>query len=260
MNIIDFDTSIGRQKPNSLLRGEACPFCDREHLTNIIAEEDGMILLKNKYNVIVGADQFVLIEGRECQTDMPDYSQEKMRSLIAFGLHHWQKLLHSGRYEEVLFFKNFGPLSGGTIRHPHMQLVGFPKLDINTLYQTEYFSGCPITDKNGVVMSLSDNPRVGFWELNLKAPLPLSSVQTNTLADFIQIGTDYFMHHFNNRCQSYNIFFYHEGNRQIMVKLMPRYATSPLYIGYGLRFRPTNLLETAAKIKALYFYSSEPDE
>ena len=253
MNIIDFDTRIGRQKPNSLLRGEACPFCDREHLTNIIAEEGGMILLENKYNVIVGADQFVLIEGRECQTDMPDYSKEKMHRLIAFGLHHWQALLHSGRYEEVLFFKNFGPLSGGTIRHPHMQLVGFPKLDRNTLYQPEYFDGLLQAEKDQVTMSLSSSPSVGFWELNLKAHLPLSPKQTDTLADFIQISVDYFMHHFHNRCQSYNIFFYHEADRQLMVKIMPRYATSPLYIGYGIRFRPTNLEEAATDMKNLYF-------
>ena len=253
MNIIDFDTRIGRQKPNSLLRGEACPFCDREHLTNIIAEEGGMILLENKYNVIVGADQFVLIEGRECQTDMPDYSKEKMHRLIAFGLHHWQALLHSDRYEEVLFFKNFGPLSGGTIRHPHMQLVGFPKLDRNTLYQPEYFDGLLLAEKDQVALSLSSSPSVGFWELNLKAPLPLSPKQTDTLADFIQISVDYFMHHFHNRCQSYNIFFYHKADRQLMVKIMPRYATSPLYIGYGIRFRPTNLEEAATDMKNLYF-------
>ena len=253
MNIIDFDTHIGQQKPNSLLRGEACPFCDREHLTDIIAEEDGIILLKNKYNVMVGADQFVLIEGRECQTDMPDYPKEKMHRLIAFGLHHWQKLLHCGRYEEVIFFKNFGPLSGGTIRHPHMQLVGFPKLDTTSLWVPEFFTGPRIAEKNGVTMTVSQNPRVGFWEINLQADLPLGNEQTDTLADFIQISVDYFMHHFGRKCQSYNIFFYHEGDRRILVKIVPRYATSPLYIGYGIRFRPTNLLEAGEEIKRLYF-------
>ena len=130
INLMGFDVSAARHKPETIRhREQACPFCDRANLTDVIATEGDMIFLRNKYNVIEGADQFVLIEGRECQTDMPDYSQAKMHRLIAFGLHHWQTLLHSGRYEEVLFFKNFGPLSGGTIRHPHMQLVGFPKLD-----------------------------------------------------------------------------------------------------------------------------------
>ena len=256
MNIIDFDTHIGRQKPNSLLRRESCPFCDREHLTDIIAEENGMILLKNKYNVIVGADQFVLIEGRECETDMPDYSSEKMRQLISFGFRHWQKLLHSGRYEEVLFFKNFGPLSGGTIRHPHMQLVGFPKLDKTCLYRPEYFEGPLIAERNGVTLRLSSQPRVGFWEINLQMETPERPESLVTLADFIQLSVDYFMNHFTRRGQSYNIFFYHEGDRKIMVKILPRYATSPLYIGYGIRFRPTSLEEAEQEIRQLYFQGS----
>lgn len=256
MNIIDFDTCIGRQKPNSLLREESCPFCDREHLTDIIAEEDGIILLKNKYNVIVGADQFVLIEGKECHVDMPAYSHDKMHRLITFGLCHWQRLLRSGRYEEVLFFKNFGPLSGGTIRHPHMQLVGFPKLDNSDLWAPEFFTGPQITAHEGVTMNISQTPRIGFWEINLQAPLPLRGEQENTLADFIQISVDYFMHHFGHNCQSYNIFFYHEEYKRILVKITPRYATSPLYIGYGIRFRPTTLTEAVYEIQNLYFTST----
>jgi hypothetical protein len=61
------------------------------------------------------------------------------------------------------------------------------------------------------------------------------------------------MHHFGRKCQSYNIFFYHEGDKRILVKTVPRYATSPLYIGYGIRFRPTNLFEAGEEIKRLYF-------
>jgi hypothetical protein len=102
-------------------------------------------------------------------------------------------------------------------------------------------------------MTVSQNPRVGFWEINLQADLPFGREQTDTLADFIQISVDYFMHHFGRKCQSYNIFFYHEGDRRILVKIVPRYATSPLYIGYGIRFRPTNLLEAGEEIKRLYF-------
>ena len=253
MNIIDFDTKIGKQKPNSLLRGEDCPFCNRAQLTDIIAEEEGMILLKNKYNVIVGADQFVLIEGRECRTDMPDYPREKMRRLIAFGLRHWLQLLHSGRYEEVLFFKNFGPLSGGTIRHPHMQLVGIPRLDGECLFLPEFFIGPQIAERAGVIMNLSDHPRIGFWELNLLADFPLDEEKTDALSDFIQMAVDYFMNHFRSRCQSYNIFFYHQGEQRLLVKVTPRYATSPLYIGYGLRFRPTELGEAVGEIQKLYF-------
>ncbi|MBQ7629834.1 MAG: DUF4931 domain-containing protein, partial [Selenomonadaceae bacterium] len=65
INLIKFNTDVGRTKPENLVHAEnACPFCDVEHLTNIIEVDDDIIFLKNKYNVIETADQFVLIEGR----------------------------------------------------------------------------------------------------------------------------------------------------------------------------------------------------
>ena len=51
-NLIRFDIALGKSKPENILHREnPCPFCDRAHLENIIDEEDGMILLRNKYNV-----------------------------------------------------------------------------------------------------------------------------------------------------------------------------------------------------------------
>ena len=111
INLIKFNTDVGRTKPATLFRAEtACPFCDVEHLTDIIETDGDIIFLKNKYNVVEGADQFVLIEGSECNIDMPDYSNEHMRRVIRLGLKHWKLLLESGKYEEVLFFKNFGQI------------------------------------------------------------------------------------------------------------------------------------------------------
>ena len=127
INLALFNTNIGRQKPENIVHSEAaCPFCEPDKLTGIIETDGDIILLKNKYNVLEGADQFVLIEGSECWADMPDYTPEHMHRLIAFGMRHWARLRRSGKYEAVLFFKNYGHYSGGTIRHPHMQLVGFP--------------------------------------------------------------------------------------------------------------------------------------
>ena len=138
INLIKFDTDIGSTKPENIIHSENdCPFCDVEHLTDIIDTDGDIIFLKNKYNVVKGADQFVLIEGSECSVDMPDYSNEHMRRVIRLGLKYWKRLLECGKYEEVLFFKNFGPMSGGTIRHPHMQLVGFPELKSELLFFPE---------------------------------------------------------------------------------------------------------------------------
>ena len=78
INRVRFDISVGRNKPENILNKEnACPFCHPEGLTDILSTgEGGIILLKNKYNVLTDADQFVLIETDRCGVDMPDYTPE----------------------------------------------------------------------------------------------------------------------------------------------------------------------------------------
>lgn len=250
INLIKFNTDIGRTKPATLTHADAaCPFCDVEHLTDIVEVDDDIIFLKNKYNVIEGADQFVLIEGRECKSDMPDYSKEKMRRVIRMGVKHWQSLLASGKYEEVLFFKNYGIMSGGTIRHPHMQLVGFPKLKSELLFDEAELRGIVIAERDGVEFNISNCPRVGFGELNVVVERGGS---LETLADFIQVAVNYAMNHFSKRCTSYNIFFYHRAEK-IFAKVMPRYATSPYFVGYNIHFQPNNIGRIAKEIQELYF-------
>ena len=250
MNLIRFNTSIGRQKPENIIHSDAaCPFCDVANLRDIIDVDGDIIFLKNKYNVIEGADQFVLIEGKECCSDMPSYSDEHMRRLISMGLRHWKEMLNSGKYEDVLFFKNYGPMSGGTIRHPHMQLVGFPKIDGSLFFSPREMEGIPIHKEGGVELNFSTCPKVGFGELNV-VPDPGSS--TDVFADMIKISVDYLMNHFSKRCNSYNIFFYHRNSR-IYAKLLPRFATSPYLIGYNIHFLPTNAEVIAAEIRKLYF-------
>ena len=250
-NLLEFDMTVGRQKPETIVHTDHyCPFCDREHLENIIDRNGSLLLLCNKYNVLKGTDQFVLIEGDACHSDMPEYPTEHMRKLIHFGVHHWQRLLHCGKYEEVLFFKNFGPLSGGTIRHPHMQLIGLPHLSEAIAVHPEEFDGPVIYAKNNVTMTVSDQPRIGFWEFNLIVHEPTASA-IDTLADYLQIGTDYLSHHFHKRCNSYNLFFYHR-EKNIYVKLMPRFATPPVFVGFGLRVRPSNYETIVEEFHKLY--------
>ena len=52
-NLLDFDMQIGHKKPETIIHKEnQCPFCDREHLTDILATDGELILLRNKYNVL----------------------------------------------------------------------------------------------------------------------------------------------------------------------------------------------------------------
>ena len=250
INLVKFNTDIGRTKPENLVHAEnACPFCDVEHLTNIIETDDDIIFLKNKYHVIEAADQFVLIEGRECESDMPDYSKEKMRRVIKMGVRQWENLLASGKYEEVLFFKNYGVMSGGTIRHPHMQLVGFPKLKSELLFDEAELRGIVIAQRDGVEFNISNCPRVGFGELNLVME---AGGNLNALADFLQIAVHYVKNFFNKKTTSYNIFFYHRAEK-IFAKVMSRYATSPYFVGYNIHFLPNNTERIANEIREYYF-------
>ena len=249
LNLIKFNTDIGRTKPENLVHAEAaCPFCDVEHLTDIIETDGDIIFLRNKYNVIEGADQFVLIEGRECKSDMPAYSKEKMRRVIRMGVRQWKNLLASGKYEEVLFFKNYGLMSGGTLRHPHMQLVGFPKLNSELLFDEAELRGIVIAERDGVEFNISNCPRVGFGELNVVAE---TGGSLDALADFLQVGVDYATKHFNKKITSYNIFFYRRAEK-IFAKVMPRYATSPYFVGYNIHFLPNNIERIAKEIQELY--------
>lgn len=250
-NLIGFDVFLGSKKPENLRNAAApCPFCDVRHLTDIIDKDGDIILLKNKYNVITEAEQFVIIESAECKKDMPMYSKEYMRRLIRFSVKHWQNFIDSGKYEDVLFFKNFGIMSGGTISHPHMQIVGFPKLNTGLTFSKKEFEGIEIIKKDGVNFNAATYPRIGFGELNLVANK--LNYNIDTLADFIRISVDYIMNNFNKRVTSYNIFFYYD-EENIYVKTMPRFATSPLFIGYNIRFLPNNMDNIAKEIKDLYF-------
>ena len=249
INLVKFNTDIGKTKPENLIHADnACPFCDVEHLTNILDIDGDIIFLKNKYNVIESADQFVLIEGRECEIDMPDYTKEKMRRVIKMGIKHWKNLLASGKYEEVLFFKNFGVMSGGTIRHPHMQLVGFPHLKSELLFDEAELRGTVIAERDGVEFNVSNCPRVGFGELNIVLE---KGGSLDALADLLQVAVHYVKNFFNKKTTSYNIFFYRRADK-IFAKVMSRYVTSPYFVGYNIHFLPNNVERIAAEIQEYY--------
>ena len=60
------------------------------------------------------------------------------------------------------------------------------------------------------------------------------------------------MNAFRRPLTSYNIFFYNEGD-EIFIKIMPRFATSPVFIGYNIRLLPSNLAEMRDRMRATYF-------
>jgi ATP adenylyltransferase/5',5'''-P-1,P-4-tetraphosphate phosphorylase II len=247
---LHFNTAIGVKKPeNYRNKQQACPFCAREELTDLIEVDGPIILLKNKYPVLENAYQTVLIETDDCHAELSTYSKEHLHRLIQFGMRHWLEMEDSGNYKSVIFFKNHGPLSGGTLSHPHMQIVGLYDIDYRDQVNYEMFEGIVLAEEDGVRFSLSTKPRVGFYELNMEMD---DSGYKERFSEYMQIAAHYILHHFPFRATSYNIFFYHYFSK-IYAKVVPRFITTPLYIGYGLPQVPNNLNWMAGEIQRLYF-------
>jgi len=248
INLLHFNPAIGLKKPENIVHHKRpCPFCDRRGLAEILDEQGEFMLLRNKYNILTDADQFVLLEAKSCGQDMPSYTPEHMRALLRFGVGHWRRLEASGDYEMVIFYKNHGHYSGGTMRHPHMQLVGFHHIESALTLDRDSFQGIPILERDGVKVNVSTHPRVGSGEFNLIA----AEESLDPLADAIQTVVSFIIQYFPKCEDSYNIFFYNMDGK-IAVKIMPRFNTSPLLIGYGIRLLPLSLDKMIRKVRARF--------
>jgi ATP adenylyltransferase/5',5'''-P-1,P-4-tetraphosphate phosphorylase II len=169
--------------------------------------------------------------------------------LLAFGVEKWLEMERSGNYRSVLFFKNHGPYSGGSIRHPHMQIVGLNQYDYLHQVKESDFAGIVIDRESGVELTLSTLPRAGFFEYNVV----LSDWDhLEKMADYLQILTHWILHHVNPRNQSYNFFFYHWGDK-LVAKVVPRFVTSPLFVGYSIPQVANNLEEMVQEMRRHYF-------
>jgi galactose-1-phosphate uridylyltransferase len=245
-----FDTKIGATKPENIINSTAyCPFCHRDKLENIIYEDGPVLMLKNKYPVLLDTVQTVIIESYECNTELSVYTKEHLYQVINFGISKWLKMMHSGEFASVLFYKNHGPYSGGTIRHPHMQIVGLKNVDYTHNIPAESLQGPMIDCKNGVELNLTDQPKIGFFEFNVRLNC-LGNLEI--MADYIQIVTHYLLNHFNKNCKSYNLFFYYL-DEQISVKIVPRFVTSPVFVGYSIPQVSNRADDVIREIQQIYF-------
>lgn len=241
---------LGRQKPESIVnRTTACPFCDRGSLEGVLAEQGSIVWLKNKFPVLQDTFQTVLIETDACESELSEYDRDHLHRLIRFGVEQWLKLEATGTYRSVMFFKNHGALSGGSIRHPHMQIVGLQHLDYRTHVTWEQFEGLVIAEQPGVELNLSTKPRVGFFEWNA---ILRDRAQIDVWADYIQVAAHYVLNHFNKSCHSYNLFFY-ELEGTLLCKIVPRFPTSPLFVGYSIPQVSQNIGDHVAPMQERYF-------
>lgn len=247
-----FLNHISKDKPNDFReeRKSECPFCKRDKLTNIIDEKGPFILLKNKYPTLKDTLQLVLIETYECEGNMSEYSDEYIQELIRFGTHHWLKIEESCEYKSVIFYKNHGPRSGGSLKHPHMQIVGLNDIDYIEKLKEDYFKGIIISKSELSEVNLSEKPLSGFSEFNIIIRDNLDGI--DELSCHIKKITHYILNNYFAKCDSFNIYFYH-WNGKIICKISPRFTTSPLLLGYSIRQIPSCSEEIADKLRELYY-------
>lgn len=247
---LHFDMQIGRKKPESIHNRDAsCPFCERNSLTDVLEQRDSMIWLKNKFPVLQDTVQTVLVESDECDGDWSVYSKEHVRNLLAFGVEKWMEMERSKEFQSVLFFKNHGPYSGGSIRHPHMQIVGLNQYDYLQQVKQSDFEGIVIDREDGVEVTLSTLPRAGFFEYNVVLS---DRDRLGRMAEYLQILAHWILNHVNPRFQSYNFFFY-QWEEKIVTKVVPRFVTSPLFVGYSIPQVANNLEDVVLEIRRHYF-------
>ena len=227
---LTFNTTIASQKPSNK---DVCPFCDQTELGKILDTKKDMIWVENKFPVLQDSYQTLIIESSWHDGDISTYDLTVNRQLFAFMFEKWAELEACGKYHSVVLFRNFGPLSGGSLRHPHSQIVGFKDVDAYAALDRRTFDGLEICGESEeeAKISISLYPLQDFTEFNVSIS---NSKGLNRLADSVQLLSDYVLNDFaQGRCSSYNLFFY-RFEEEICCKVVPRFVTSAYGIAYGL--------------------------
>ena len=147
-HILEYNLDLGKTKPDTVHRDEKyCPFCDVAHLKNVMEKRGPMIWLENAYPVLKDSWQTLIIESDDCDGEFSSYTPEYALKLIQFGLEKWQQVKDMGKFRSVVFYRNHGYMSGGTIHHPHSQIVGFKDYDYHQDIKPFHFVGPAIVGR-----------------------------------------------------------------------------------------------------------------
>lgn len=235
-----FNMAVAKDKPRTA-QHDPCPFCRRSALTGILAAEGDCLWLENKYPVLQDAYMTVVVESRRCDGDITNYQATEWQQILRFMIRQWRQMMSDPEYRSVILYRNFGPLSGGSIRHPHSQIIGYREFDYRENIRPEHFDGDVYFHDEGVRCTLSDQPICGFREFNISWQ---DDRHLDIVAEEIRVVASFLMFEESGNADSYNLFFYELAGRSY-VKIVPRYVTSPLYVGYGLSqvFSPTKRQE-----------------
>ena len=213
--------------------------------------DEPIILLKNKYPVLENAYQTVLIETDDCHGELSTYSKEHLHRLMSLASSIG--LSYGGNW--TLSIGDFFQKSWTIIRryasaHPHMQIIGLDDIDYKENVTHEMFEGIVIEEKDGSSVYAFDKTDVlAFMNLILKWMI---LAIRKRFRSYLQMAVHYILNHFPFKATSYNLFFHHIDNK-IYAKVVSRFVTTPLYIGYGIPQVPNNLEWMAMELKRIYF-------
>ena len=232
-HLLEYNLDLGKTKPDTVHRNERyCPFCDVKNLKNVMETRGHMIWLENAFRVLKDTWQTLIIETDNCDGDFSTYTPEYATELIRFGLEKWQQVKDMGTFKSVLFYRNHGYLSGGTIHHPHSQIVGLKDYDYHEDIAPYYFVGSCVHAEPGLEINIAHRPIIGFYEANL---ILTDRDKLPQFVQYMQRTAFFFMHRFVRFNDSYNIFFYDfPGDDRLFVKIIPRFLTNPLFVGYKI--------------------------
>ncbi|WEV71012.1 DUF4931 domain-containing protein [Lactobacillus sp. ESL0785] len=230
-----FELSVAKGKPHSYRKTDlkpSCPFCAPDKLTNIYQKRGAMIWLRNKFPTLRDTKQTVLIESDNHYGDLANYTVSYNRTLLRFALACFRRMQTSGDFRSVLWYKNYGPNSGGSLMHPHMQIVGLNQIDGYQNITAQNFTGITVFNQKVVEVNIATFPVQGYEEININL-LELTAI--DLWADWIRSGVRYLLNvMFNGHCDSYNLFFYPRQDGGICAKLIARIAAPAYFVGYKL--------------------------
>jgi hypothetical protein len=245
---IIYKTNVGKNKPNTLINKDfKCPFCDRESLKKegrILRETNDFLIVENKYPVIENSYPAVVVEHNSCDEHIGTYSIDYLTRLLNFCLDYYEDLKKTDSYESIAFFKNHGIFSGGSIQHPHMQIIGFNDSYKENIKDSDY-EGVTILSNELIEWNFSDKPKSEFFEINL---ILKNKRQIESFAFCLQKSVNFILEVLNRKYQCYNLAFLIEEDC-IKVKVISRGPTSILLLGFGIHQTPNNLEELASQLR-----------
>jgi len=249
--VLTFRVKTARVKPNDMYGNSKCPFCDRQSLIDILNDSGDFMWLMNKYPTLDQTVQTIIIESRIHDTNLTAYSSLYMERLWRYIEECWETMASSGKYASTVLLKNHGLMSGSSLKHPHLQLIGLEQIDAVAMRTVSDFEGLELYSDDNCTATISTEPIMGFVELNVITKRhqhsPMTSQVIQALVRYILISYQ------GNRVNSFNLHGWLFEDKQV-IKIIPRWVDSAYYTGFGISqvYNVEELVKIRDEIRTVY--------